>query len=154
MKQIISQYEKIYEEKFPKLHNVKKLWHHGYWDGPISGVCEYNGQKCWFEQIDEFHDKYSDYDDDDFSAPWYRRYLVHKLTDEQFHEILVRHQKWQRMVGTHCDYDEEGKRASNFHYTDTITKETVAQYYEESKKDKFPDITPVSEEYILGWFQW
>lgn len=58
------------------------------------------------------------------------------------------------MVGTHCDYTDDGKRASNFHYTETITKETVEQYYEESKKDKFPDITPVSEEYILGWMQW
>jgi hypothetical protein len=151
MKDIIKKYEETYTQ-LPKLQ-VKKLWHHGYWDGPTSGVCEVDGKKCWFELIEEWHDKYDDYDDDDFTAPWYRRYLVHHLTDEQFKEIEARHEKFQRMVGTHTDYNEEGRRG-NFHYNDTVSKETVEQYYKESKDEKFPDITPASEEHILGWYEW
>lgn len=152
MKEIIEKFEKTYEQ-FPKLPNVKKLWHHGYWDGPTSGICEVNGQKCWFELIEEWHDKHDDYDDDDFSPPWYRRYLVHKLTEEQFSEIEKRHNKFRRMVGSHTDYDESGHRGT-FHYNETINAETVAQFYAESKNEPPVNINPISEEYIIGWYEW
>jgi hypothetical protein len=28
---------------------VKLLWHIDYYDGPLSGICEYQERKCWFE---------------------------------------------------------------------------------------------------------
>lgn len=33
------------------------LYHLDYWDGPISGVCLYNGQKCYFHMIREIFDE-------------------------------------------------------------------------------------------------
>lgn len=152
MKDIIKKYEGSYEQ-LPKLQ-VKKLWHHGFWDGPTSGICEVDSQKCWFELIEEWHDKYSDYDDDDFDAPWYRRYLVHRLTDEQFQAIKERHDKFCRMVGYHTNYDDNGRRCDRFPDGHSITPESQAQYYAESKGEAFPDITPASEEYIIGWYEW
>ena len=28
---------------------MKMLWHHAYWDNPISGIGEHNGKKVWFQ---------------------------------------------------------------------------------------------------------
>lgn len=152
MKDYLKKYEELYK-KFPKI-SIKKLWHHGYWDGPTSGICEYNQQKCWFELIDEFHDKYSDFDDDDFRSPYYRRYLVHRLTEEQFKVIAERHEKFCRMVGYHTNYDEDGHRMDRFPPGHNITQESQDQYYKEAKQEDFPDISPVSEDHILGWYEW
>jgi hypothetical protein len=153
VKDIIEKYEPIYQS-LPKLPKIKKLWHHGYWDGPTSGVCEVEGQKCWFELVDEWHDKYDDYDDDDFQPLWWRRYLVHRLTDEQFNSLYNRHRKFQHMVGYHTDYDDDGHRLDRFPAGCSATQETTDQYFKETKTEDFPSIKPVSEEYIIGWYEW
>lgn len=148
----ISKYKDNYQN-FQKLPEMRKLCHFGYWDGPLSGLCLINGERYWFECIEEWLDNNSyPEDDDDFEAPWYRRYLIWKLTDAQQADIDARHAKFQRMVGTHTDYDENGHR-SNFHYNETITPETLKQFYEESKLEKRLDITPTDDQ-ILGWYEW
>lgn len=140
-------------QRFPKLPAMRKLCHFGYWDGPLSGLCLIDGQRYWYECIEEWLDN-NNYpeDDDDFQAPWYRRFLIWKLTDEQQKYIDERHAKFQRMVGMHTDYDENGQRGY-FHYNDTVTPETFKQFYEESKLEKPLDITPTDEQ-ILGWYEW
>ncbi len=141
-------------QKFPQLPTMKKLCHFGYWDGPLSGLCLIDGQKYWYECIEEWLDNNSyPEDDDDFESPWYRRFLIWKLTDEQLAAIETRHAKFQRMVGMHTDYNEEGKRP-NFHYNETITPETVAQFYAESKNETPINLDPISDEMILGWYEW
>jgi len=43
-------------------YKMKMLWHHAYWDNPLSGLGEYNGQKVWFQvEQDEIleEDKYT-----------------------------------------------------------------------------------------------
>lgn len=157
MKDYLKKYKDSYQ-LLPQLPKMKKLWHAGYWDGPLSGVCEIDGQKCWYEAVAEWIDDNSYPSEDDpayeeFEPPWYRRYLIHKLTDAQFKEIEAWHDKFRRMVGTHCDYDDQGIR-SNFHYNETITPETFKQYYEESKTQKVIDVGPVSDDQILGWYEW
>lgn len=148
----LSNYKGNYQS-FPQLDTLKKLWHHSYWDGALSGVCEVNGDKCWFECIEEWLDNHSfPEDDDNFEPPWYRRFLVHKLTNEQFLAVKARNDKFRQMVGNHTNYDESGKRSS-FQYNDTITPETVNRFYEESKSDVFPDISPVSDKDIVGWYE-
>lgn len=148
----LSKFKENYQ-KLPQLPTMRKLWHSNYWDGPLSGMCLIEGQKYWFECVEEWLDNNSyPEDDDDFETPWYRRFLIWKLTDEQQATIEARHAKFQRMVGTHCDYDENGHRG-NFHYNDTITPETFKQFYEESKLESRMDITP-TEDRILGWYEW
>jgi hypothetical protein len=153
---ILDKYKEKYH-KFPQLQEMRKLWHSGYWDGPISGMCLIDGQKCWFDLIEEWSDNNhypseTDGVDADWEQPWYRRYLVWKLTDEQQAEIERRHAKFQRMVGTHCDYDDSGSRG-HFHYNDTVTPETFKQYYEESKLEQPMDLTP-NDDQIIGWYEW
>lgn len=151
----LSKFKETYQS-FPKLPEWRKLWHGNYWDGPLSGMCLVNGERYWYECIEEYHDNnpYPSEEEYDagWEAPWYRRYLIWKLTDEQQAIIDARHEKFQRMVGTHCDYDENGHRG-NFHYNDTVTPETFKQFYAESKLEKPIDITP-TEDRILGWYEW
>lgn len=156
MEKYIETYLETYQS-FPKLNNVKLLWHNGYWDGPINGVCNVDGNKCWYERIEDWNDKnqYPHEDDlsyGDFSPPWNRRYLVHKLSKKQYETILARHLKFNSMVGGHCDYDEDGKRTA-FHYNDKITPATSNQYYQEQKREEPYDPSPESEDLIIGWFE-
>lgn len=100
MKKCIQKYKTCYQD-LPQIHKWKKLWHQGYWDGALSGVCEVNGEKCWFELLEEWSDNnsYSPEDSpeyEDFEPPWFRRFLVFKLSEEQYSELLRRHQKFER----------------------------------------------------------
>lgn len=147
----LSKYKDTYQN-FPQLSSIKMLWHSGYWDGPLSGMCSVAGEKYWFECIEQWDDKNSyPEDDDDFYPPWYRRYLIWKLDPEQQVTIESRHLKFQTMVGTHTDYNESGQR-SHFRLSDKITQETVNQYYEEAKLEKRFDLI-ISDESIIGWFE-
>lgn len=153
MRAIIEKLKGTYQT-LPQIPEMKKLYHLGYWDGPLSGMCLVNGEKYFFECIEEWTDNNSyPEDDDDFEAPWYRRFLLWKLTDEQQAHLDQRHAKFQRMVGTHTDYDESGKRG-NFVYNEQITAETVAQFYRESKDEPWISMDPASDDMILGWYEW
>jgi hypothetical protein len=133
---------------------MKKLWHHAYWDVALSGVCEVDGKKCWFEIIEEYFDNNDPPEEygDDWDPPWYRRFLIVALTVEQFNEIEKRHDKFRRMVGTHTDYDDQGHRGT-FHYTDTITQQSFDQYFRENKKELSFDFEAFSEAHVLGWVE-
>jgi hypothetical protein len=82
--------------------------------------------------------------------------LVHKLTDEQFAALKVRHEKFQRMVGYHTDYDEDGYRQDRFPPGCSANQKTTDQYFQESKekKEEFPSIDPITDDYIIGWYEW
>jgi hypothetical protein len=153
MSRYLEKYKNSYQ-KFPQLPEMKKLWHRAYWDGPLSGLCLVDNQKYWFECIEEWLDNnsYPENDDYDFEPPWYRRFVIWKLTDKQLTVIEAQHAKFQRMVGTHTDYDENGNRGY-FHYNETITPETFRQYYDEAKLETQLDITP-SDAQIIGWYEW
>jgi len=153
MKQTLAKYKNTYQN-LPHLPEMKKLWHHGYWDGALSGVCEVDGKKCWFEIIEDYFENNAPPEDDnaDWDPLWYRRFLIVQLTNDQFQEIEKRHNKFRRMVGTHTDYDDQGKRG-NYHCTDTITPETVDQFYQEAKTEVPFIFEAASDDHILGWVE-
>jgi len=153
MKQTLAKYKNTYQN-LPHLSEMKKLWHHGYWDGAVSGVCEVDGKKCWFGLIEDYFENNGAPEDAsaDWDPPWYRRFLIVQLTAEQFKEIEKRHNKFRRMVGTHTDYDDQGHRGS-FHYTDTITQETFDTFYREAKTEVPFDFEADSDAYVLGWVE-
>lgn len=136
MKDYIEKYSKSYLS-FPQLFNFKKLWHISYWDGPINGVCEVDGNKCWFEVIEMWIDNNSyPEDDDDFEQPWSRRFLITKLTDVQFEYQKNNHEKWEKMK---------------------VAPDTLAQYYAycktEEYKNNYISPVPLTEDCILGWYE-
>ena|SRR5215471_6150250 len=78
---------------------MRLLWHVNFWDGPLCGICLHEGRKYWFKLDKEL-------DDRDRS----RSFNVYYLTDEQINLEDSSHELWCKYVGTHCDYDENGKR--------------------------------------------
>jgi hypothetical protein len=147
----IEKFENNYEH-LPKLLTMQKLWHYLYWDGPISGLCLLDGAKCWYQMVDEWscHNEYPD--NIDFEAPWYRRFIIFKLTDEHLNIIELNHYKFQTMVGMHTTYDNNGHLLGCFRHTETINQDTVDQYYDWKKSIADLDISP-AESQLIGWFE-
>ena len=147
---VFNRLSKTYQSH-PKIE-VKMLWHAKYWDGPENGLCKVDNQKFWFELIEEYYDN-NPYQSDDlaFIPPWYRRYVVMRLSQELLTDFEVRHEAFRLLVGGHTDYDDNGKRG-HFEYNDTITKETVSKFYRESEMNRHQEVNPDDQD-IIGWFE-
>jgi|GraSoi_2013_60cm_1033757.scaffolds.fasta_scaffold23308_2 hypothetical protein len=83
---------------------VRLLWHCGYWDGPLNGICLYQAERYWFEAIDPF-----DEEKDEYVYP--RRMGIYMLSPEELCAEEEIHQHFQQYVGMHTDYDEKGQRS-------------------------------------------
>lgn len=149
-------------QHLPKIEKIKLLYHLGYWDGPLSGICEIDGEKLYFKCVEEWIDnnRYPTEAEDpenEFEPPWWRRFLIVRLTEQQLERIESRHKKFQRMVGLHTDYREDGTR-SNYHYNETINVETTAAFYTESKAEALIEapisMEPASDEHVLCLYEW
>jgi hypothetical protein len=79
---------------------MRLLWHVGFYDGPLSGLCLYEGRVHWF-QI-----KGGALDPDEER----RDFEIVALSDEQVQAEEERHALWVQHVGNHCGYDENNKR--------------------------------------------
>lgn len=111
---------------------VKILWDYDYYDGSLNGVCEFEGKKCWFSIVADW---YSDNDppenDPNFRCPWYRRYLIHYLTETQYQKLQEKNDKFI------------AAKNSN----------SINQYFEEDKLEESIDIVPFNDSHIVGWFE-
>lgn len=109
--------------------NTRMLWHHDYWDGPISGVILWDGEYCWFQQNDEVNTEIPfteeerknwieecikhDYEIDErdmVNYDSYRVYDVYRMPVDVMDNIRHNHELFRKYVGVHTDYDENGKR--------------------------------------------
>lgn len=73
-----------------------------YYDGPLSGLCKYNGQLCKFTCVEE---------DDDGT----RYFDVYSLTPWEKIKALWNKKKFELCVGYHCSY-KNNKKQSYFYY--------------------------------------
>ena len=110
---------------------TRALYHLNYWDGPISGVCLYNGKKCYFDTIEEVNDKillndkeweiyqkemleydpdYKFNEDDRWEWDCYRIYGIYETPEDVMEILEENHELFCKFVGTHTDYDMNGKR--------------------------------------------
>ena len=108
---------------------TRMLYHLNYWDGPISGVMLWNGERCYFNQSDERSEvreyteseienwkKYCidtnmEFDMDDCRDYYnYRQYKVYKTPLDIMQQLDENHNLFRRYVGIHTDYDENGSR--------------------------------------------
>lgn len=76
---------------------VTLLWHSSFWDGPLSGMLLFNGERLWFEMVAE--------NDDEDLRGWYRRFAIVRLRPEQLTEEEAWHDLFRANVGWHSDYD-------------------------------------------------
>jgi hypothetical protein len=81
---------------------IKLVYHNDYWDGPLSGVCRVEGlsdDRYYFQSINDYHDHLD-----------LRIFSLHQLTSEEWKLEDYWHQQFEQHVGTHTNYDSEGKR--------------------------------------------
>ena len=118
---------------------LRVLWHCEYWDGPRSGVLLYMTQPHWFQIYGE--------EDSGRWQDWYGKFLVIWLTEEQYAEEAAAHRLFQEKVGSHVDYDSEGRPIQG----KQKAQETWHEYYDEAKKRPELDL---SGNEVVGWFEW
>jgi hypothetical protein len=122
--------------------DVALLWHDDFWDGPLSGVLLWRGERFWFQMREEYEPP------GDAGAepwPWYRRFLVIRLTPEQLREEEGWHELFTRCVGTHSD-DPDGRRETGAVHP----KERWPEFYEAYNR-RVP-VDPTRNE-VVGWFE-
>ena len=83
-----------------ELQGVVPKWIADYWDGPISGVAEYEGSLHWFHV--------RDYAIEDEPTP--AECLLYELSDPERALEGRRHDLFRKFVGTHTDLDAAGRR--------------------------------------------
>lgn len=104
---------------------IKLLYHSGYWDGPLSGVCLYQGERLWFNCVHDYHDKT---EDDKYLDM--RIYALYRLTVEEWEQEDYWHELFEKHVGTHTSY-KEGSRSGS------VNKQSDwNHFYDASKKAK------------------
>lgn len=139
--------------KYGYQRTIKLLWHSGYWDGPISGVCEIDGKKFWFDQINgeqgeiwikHIDESFDPADEDSFSYDITRIYRVYRLPDDVMNNVELNHDLFRKYVGHHTDY-VDNKRTLGMHPDCNWTA-----YKLECKP---VDINPhVVDSNCIGWF--
>ena len=70
----------------PRLDFRCILWDLDYWSGPISGICKFNDEPCYFSR-DQMH-----------GYPDHRLYFVYKLTPEEFEAERTEFELWEKCV--------------------------------------------------------
>ena len=74
------------------------LWEDNRWDGPLSGMCELNGEKLYFNCADEAYSQ---------TKRMYKRirtFNLYMLPLEQLKAREAQHELFRQYVGEHCDY--------------------------------------------------
>lgn len=106
------------------------LWHFNYWDGYLSGLCLWDGEKCWFQSYNETVEilHWSEEEIEEWKVTckemgWdfniqecedhsiTRYFKVYKLPEEVLEALEFNHNLFVKYVGNHTEYDENGKRS-------------------------------------------
>lgn len=111
----------------PEAKGVKILWEHDYWDGPLDGVCEWDGEKYYFQLIED---------------AIIRPYWLKRLSENEWVQLQTNHLLYQEHVGFHTDYIN-GK-----HSGATRKPEAEWKKYHDNKQPLGPFCGP-----IVAWFQ-
>lgn len=88
--------EEDYLDLLPEAKGVRLLWFTEYWDGPLAGVCEWDGSNYWFSKM--------------LDHQWF---LMYPLSEEEWRMESELHAIFQKCIGHYTDYvyDENGKRS-------------------------------------------
>jgi len=128
-------------DKVNKLTKVKRidlklLWQSEYWDGPLNGLLSYEGLKYWFQVFDEPNDY----------SPDVRKFLINELSSEQLREEEQWHELFRQKVGTHTEYDEDGKGQIG----ELRPEEEWHEFYDAYKNRLVRDF---SNNQVISWFE-
>ena len=141
-----------------KLENVKIIFYTNYWDGPISGICEYQNKFYRFN-VQEMggHVGPEPLSDDEDRAYIKREWIVREIKLWQLAEELHWHCLFMTNCGQH--YGRYGNNDAEFIserfqlpiiVDDKIRLEHGANYYKKAKEERKE--IDYSQNAIIGWF--
>ena len=140
---------------------INILFENRVWDGVLAGICECQfhffypdsdkttpfKRKCYFTCFDE---RILDYDDDTRPIGWWRRFALIWLSDEEIKQEIERHEDFRRIVGNHCDYENNQRLPRS---------KCISYPHEQALKffDKYPVDETNKKSYadheVCGWFE-
>lgn len=127
---------------YPRADDVKILYADSWWDGPLSGMCQYNGESLYFNYIGG----------DDLYL-----YIACRLTPDQLQSEAERHNDFVKYVGDHYCFTEDGSRnikpPSEWHQFYDKYKDDPVSYYDESKIVIWFDSDSINNTDILGFIK-
>jgi len=94
-------------QDYPEVEKPIYLWSLGWYDGPLSGICLYEGQKHYFELFDETWEEYSSDSDSELDGlgPYsVRHYYIRKLDPIIASREEARHNLFIKYVSNSHDY--------------------------------------------------
>lgn len=125
-------FEKQYEPMIPK-REYKVLWHTNYWDGMLAGYCEYKGNICYFNNVDETTFTHN------------RMFAVYQLSLYEKTLALFHHYKWNITLYNRTLWDLHMKMRK---WKQKFTKTKTSEHYV-NETEKFHN-----SHKILGYFEW
>ena len=140
-------FERIMENKMEGknyMSGIEYVYHSGYWDGPLSGMCRYQGRRYWFSCVHDYHDT-----TDDGRPLDQRIFGIYELTDSEWKEEEYWHNLFEKYVGTHTRY-EDNRRTGQVGPSKLHNK-----FYDESKaawKDGRRKKKELTENKLIGYF--
>lgn len=149
--------------------SVKLYWITNYYDGPISGILEHQGQRYRFDQCDEYEDIYEEDEKDEESrrqreedrqrmernkkrggTGWARRYIIQELTPEQLKDEEYWHAQFEQHVGTHWNCVDNKRQDVGTNVNAVKPGEEWNKFYDEYAKRVKPDYV---NNKIIGWYE-
>lgn len=123
---------------------IKPLWHAGYWDGPINGLCQLkNGRRAWFDVANDFGDSI-------------RIYAVTALSDAELEVIERNHRLFQEHVGNHTEYEYDEESERYYRKVGELKPRDKWRSFYDTAEDRAKSwaLVKVEDPELLGWFVW
>ena len=103
------------EHALPKLVHPELVWHCGYYDGPLDGMCLHEGKQHWFQMVDAIYvtvnvESYRPLEPDDYNYTLIGINVIAEISEEQLKEEEYWQALFEKHVGTHTRYDKRGLR--------------------------------------------
>jgi len=92
----LSEFFDIEDEDEDEEPDLRMLWHCDYYDGPLSGMAEYEGEMVWFQCCND-------------PVDGLRLFKLYRLSPEQIEAETARHESFRKHVGWHADHGERYK---------------------------------------------
>jgi hypothetical protein len=121
---------------------VKLLFHDGYYDGPLTGVCEYKGEKLYFHNAEEIWFRFPEKNketiaitNEEYDYHSLRIYTLYRLPEDIMFNIVHNHELFELV-----------KHSPNWENAYNIQKKPIPDYFKTWK-----DFTEVAWKYAIGY---
>jgi len=160
---------------WPEIKEYKLLWYTSYWDGPLEGVMEVDGQKCYFINIGDCKERRCPYDEKCEESPddtnikcpdgfkgracfrdFHRYWAVYPLTPREWDKASEQQRAFEMFVGTHSTYNKNDELGGGALYPGT--QSLFYGYYMKVRAwdddQNYPEDLGLCSDRIIGWVRY